>query len=86
MVTKQQLDQLRAERQRPQAKLEYNMDGPVHSQVVNSASAERERQLALGERAMRDAQRDMRKELAEARIRGQPSAYFNQSSAPTLKP
>ena len=86
MVTKQQLDQLRAERQTPQAKLEYTMDGPVHTQVVSSISSERERQLALGERAMRDAQRDMRSELAEARLRGQPSAYFNQSSAPSLKP
>lgn len=80
MVTKDHLAQLRAERDTPNARLEYHIDGPVRTQVVSSRAAEREREILLGERAMRDALRDMRYEHAMSRHHGQAKAIFNQSN------
>ena len=79
MVTQEHLVRLRAERDTPNARLEYTIDGPVHTQVVSSRAAEREREILLGERAMRDALRDMRYEYAFARHKGQSKALFNES-------
>ncbi len=77
MVTKQQLAQLRAERPQPNARLEYTIDGPIHTHVVSSLEAERESRILLGERAMQDALRDMRREQALSRHHGYEKAIFN---------
>lgn len=77
MVTKQQLEQLRAERRKPQTRLEYNIDGPVHTEVISANERAREREIKLGEQAMRDALRDMRYEQAMSKNHGFAKAHFN---------
>lgn len=85
MVTKEQLAQLRAERSRPNARLEYTLDGPIHTHVVSSLDAEREVKILQGERAMQDALHDMRREQALARHQGHAKAVFNNPT-PEIKP
>lgn len=85
MVTKDQLAQLRAERNTPHARLDYTIDGPVHTQVVSTLEATREREIAHGERAMRDALHDMRREHALSRHEGQAKAFFNQATDTTTQ-
>ena len=80
MVTKQHLNQLRAQRAQPNARLEYNIDGPIHTHVVSSIEAEREREITLGELAMHDALRDMRQEYALSRNDGLARVSFNHTT------
>ncbi len=77
MITKQHLERLRAERSQPHARLEYTIDGSTHARVTASLDAERELEIQCGERAMQDALRDMRREHALSRHRGQAKALFN---------
>ena len=77
MVTKEQLAQFRAERSRPNARVDYTIDGPIHARVVSSLDAEREVKILLGERAMQDALHDMRREQALSRHQGHAKAIFN---------
>lgn len=85
-VTKAQLDQLRAERNTPNARVEYTPDGTDYSRVVSSRAAERECEILLGERAMQDALRDMRYEHAMSRHMGQSKADFNQHTTTKQEP
>ncbi len=84
MVTKEQLAQLRAERSQPHARLEYTIDGPIHTHVVESLDAERESRILLGERAMQDALRDMRREQSLSRHHGHAKAIFNNPNLNNL--
>lgn len=77
MVTKEQLAQLRAERSRPHGDLDYTIGGGIETGAHSSLDAKRERDIALGEMAMRDALRSMRIEHAISRHRGQAKAIFN---------
>jgi len=86
MITKEQLIQLRQNRAQPNARLEYNIDGPTHTHVISSIEAERERQITLGERAMQDALRDMRREYALSRNDGLARVSFNHTTTTERKP
>lgn len=77
MVTKEHLQRLRAERSQPKPTLDYTIGGAIHSQVTANLDMERELEIKLGERAMRDALRDMRREHALSRHHGQAKAIFN---------
>lgn len=77
MITRAQLAEMQASRPKYNTVVEYNIDGPVHTQVVSSLNAQREHNILLAERAFRDAQRHMRHDHAMSRQRGQPSAHFN---------
>jgi hypothetical protein len=78
MVTKDQLAKLRAERNTPNAQMDYTPDGLTHTRVASTLAEEREREITLGESAMHDALRDMRYEHAMSRHQGQAKAVFNQ--------
>ena len=84
MITKEQLIQLRKNRAQPNARLEYNMDGATH--IVSSLEMDRERQITLGERAMQDALRDMRREYALSRNDGLARVSFNHTTTTERKP
>ena len=77
MVTKQRLEYLESIRKRNNPRLEYTISGPIHSKVISSDMAERERELALGYRAMKDAQRHMRLDQALSSLEGLSKAHFN---------
>lgn len=85
MVTKEQLMQLRANRAQPNLRLEYNIDGATHTNVVSNLEVEREHKIMLGERAMQDALRDMRREYAISRNIGIARVHFNHTTA-EIKP
>ncbi len=77
MVTKQQLDQLRAERIQNNARMDYTIEGPIKTEVISTLEVEREREILLGERAMQDALRDMWREQALSSREGLSRAHFN---------
>lgn len=83
MVTKEQLMQLRANRAVPHSKLEYNMDGASH--IVSSLEMDREREIKLGELAMKDALLHMRQEYALSRHDGLARVHFNHTTT-EIKP
>ncbi len=85
MVTKEQLMQLRANRAQPNQRLEYNIEGATQTNVVSSLEVEREHQIMLGERAMQDALRDMRREYALSRNDGLARVHFNHTTT-EIKP
>jgi len=62
MVTKDMLDQLRQQRNRPNARLEYNIGGMTQINVVSSVDAMREGKIMRGERTLQDALLAMRRE------------------------
>ena len=86
MITKEQIIQLRQNREQPNARLEYNIDGPIHTHVISSIEAERERKIMLGERAMQDALRDMRQEYGTSRNNGFARVSFNHTTTTERKP
>ena len=77
MITKDRLAQLRAERIKHNARLQYDAPGPIKTIVVSTIEAEREREIMLGERAMQDALHDMRIEQALSSHKGLSQAHFN---------
>ena len=84
VVTKASLQALRDQRAKPEATLEYTMDGPIHHVVTASLESQREQAIALGENAMRDALRKMRSAYELSRHHGQAKADFNHK--PRIKP
>lgn len=77
MYTKENLDRLIAGRRTPVAKMELNIEGPTYVLSARQADAEREEQIKLHEKAMRDALRDMRREHQLSRQHGHAKAVFN---------
>lgn len=80
MITKSMLDQLRAERIQNNARLDYTPDGPVHTRVVSTLEAEREKKILQGERALHDALHHMWRERTYASHLGLARTHFNQSN------
>lgn len=78
MVTKQQMEALRAQRSTPKATLEFTPDGTLFGQIRNSQDRQREDSIAAIERAFKDARRDIRHEYERARREGQTRMIFNQ--------
>ncbi|CAA0107159.1 Uncharacterised protein [Halioglobus japonicus] len=85
MVTKDTLDQLRAERSQKRAHPALTPNGPVRTQVNAQVDRERERQIKLHELAFKDAQQHMRTEHALSRHKGQAKAIFNNTK-PEMNP
>ncbi len=85
MVTQEMLEQLRANRAQPNARLEYNIDGATHTHVVSNVEAERERKILQGENTLQEALHNMRREQSFASRDGLAKANFNQKSE-GLKP
>ena len=77
MVTIQMLDQLRAERRELNAEPSLTPDSAVTAEVHSQLDQQRERDIALHERAFRDARRHMRLDHALSRSQGQAKAIFN---------
>jgi len=80
MVTQKMLDQLRAERSKPDMRLDYTIDSPIHTHVVSSLSAEREKQIVQGEHCLESALEDFRREQALSSSHGIATVQFNQST------
>ncbi len=79
MITKTMLDQLRAERMRKNAQLEYTIGGPIQACVVSTLEADRERKIAQGERTLQGALQKMRYEQTFSSHEGLVKAHFNHS-------
>lgn len=78
MVTKEHLDQLRAERATPEMQLDYTPGGTLETEVKIEHEAERERDIKLAERAFNDAQRHMELEYMRSSLEGLPTSHFNE--------
>lgn len=77
MITKTMLDQLRAERMRKNAQLEYTIGGPIQACVVSTLDADRERKIEQGERTLQGALQKMRYEQTFSSHEGLVKAHFN---------
>ena len=77
MITKAMLDQLRAERERHNADLEYTIGGTIETSVVSSIEAERERKIIQGEQSLQNALNTMRAEQSYSSHKGLAKTYFN---------
>ncbi len=86
MVTKEMLQELRAKRNKLDTSQDYTPDNAAYADIGSKLDAQREKDIKLAERAMRDAQRDMRREYQLARYHGQAKAHFNFNDLPTTKP
>lgn len=77
MITKAMLDQLRAERLRPQSKLDYTPTGIRKMQVISKTDDERLQQIARGTYALRNALETMQRDQALSSREGLAKAHFN---------
>lgn len=78
MVTRSQMEALRAQRSTPKATPELTPDGTAFGQIRASQDRAREDSIAAIERAFKDARRDIRREYELARRQGQTRQIFNQ--------
>ena len=83
MVTKHMLEEMRARRQKPTQTLDYTPDNAAYAAAGARLAKQQEKEIALAERAMRDAQRHMRTDYALARFRGQAKTHFTLTNQPT---
>ena len=84
MVTKDQLDQLRAERTRAQPSLDYTIGGTVETSTNRHVSAARESRIAHGEQTLQESLQQLRNDHAFAVREGYSAAHFNQSVKETI--
>lgn len=77
MKTRDMLDRLMALRQEQPPQPQLTPDGSLKAEVHAELNGDRERQIALHERAFRDAQRHMRQDYALSRSKGHTKALFN---------
>lgn len=84
MVTKDQLDQLRAERDRATPSLDYTPDGTEVAAVNRQVAASREKTIAHGEQSLQDALQQLRQDNAFAVREGYAQWQFNQTQKETI--
>ena len=77
MITKAMLDQLRAEKLRPQTRLDYTPTGISRVQVISKIEDERLQQIARGTYALRSALETMQRDQALSSREGLARAHFN---------
>lgn len=86
IVTKAQLDALRAQREQvpqPSLRPDNNTVQAVHEDVA----AEREKQTVQGDKILKDAQKTLQQDLEKARQQGYLKAQYNQHAhTPACKP
>lgn len=80
MITKYELDTLRAQRRKPSAALEYSPNGAVEQQVNQKVDGERERRIGQGEQSLQSALQEMRAERSMSSHDGLAQAQFNQNA------
>lgn len=80
MITKAELDQLRAGRSQPNVNLEYTIGGTIQSHVHSDLAAERERKISKGEQTLREAHEELRQDFATSSHEGLSKAHFNKVS------
>lgn len=80
MVTQDMLEQLRAGRSTLDYHLDLTPDNAAYADIGAKLDQQRERNIQLAQRAMRDAQRDIRREYGYAHNQGFATAQFNQNS------
>lgn len=78
VITKAMLDQLRAERMRKNAQLDYTIGGPIQACVVSTIEIEREK-IKQGEHTLQNALHDMEREQALSSHKGLAKVHFNHS-------
>lgn len=78
MITKAQLEQLRAERLRPPADLGYTPDGPLRIEVVTQVEHTRQRNLVKGEHTLHEALERLQRDQVFASHEGLVKAHFNR--------
>lgn len=79
VITKAMLDQLRAERMRKNAQLDYTIGGPIQASVVSTIETEREKKIKQGEHILQNALHDMEREQALSSHKGLAKVHFNHS-------
>lgn len=79
VITKAMLDQLRAERVRKNAQLDYTIGGPIQACVVSTIEKEREKKIKQGENILQNALHDMEREQALSSHKGLAKVHFNHS-------
>lgn len=77
MITKAQLEQLRAERMRPRADMGFTPNGPVRVEVIAQVERKRQQHLARGEHALYEALECFQRDQAFASHDGLAKAHFN---------
>jgi hypothetical protein len=78
MVTKQQIETLRAQRSTLTPVLDLTPNNAAFASIGAAQDRVREDSIEAIERAFRDAKRDMRREYELARSKGHTRAIFNQ--------
>lgn len=79
VITKAMLDQLRAERMRKNAQLDYTIGGPIQARVESNIEIEREKKIKQGENILQNALYEMEREQALSSHNGLVKAHFNHS-------
>jgi len=77
MITKAMLDQLRAEKLRPQTKMDYTPTGMSKFQVISKIENERLQQIARGTYTLRSALETLQRDQALSSREGLARAHFN---------
>ena len=80
VISKYELDRLRAQRRQHKPMLTYEMKGYVQSQVKSQVDAEREKKIAQGDHSLKQALYKMRNDRASAVNDGLAKAHFNQKA------
>lgn len=76
-VTKAMLDQLRAERARPELQLDYTIGGSTETEVARGDARQRALKIAVGEHTMKEALEDFRSQQVFSSLNGLAKAHFN---------
>ena len=76
MITKEILEQMRAQQPKLKPVQQYTPDNAAYAHIGHQLQTQREKDIKVAERAMRDAQRDMRREYELSRHRGQAKTHF----------
>jgi len=84
MTSKERLEQLRAQRSKLDASLDYTPENAMYAQIGFNQDQQRERDIKNAERAMRDAKRDMKRDYELARYRGQAKSDFNRNHSQNI--
>jgi hypothetical protein len=80
MVTREMLVRLRAEQRTPNQRMEYNIDGDIHTRVVSCTNAELNKRILRGEQTLQDMLGEFRHEQAFKSRQGLAKAQFNHSN------
>ena len=80
IVTKEQLKRLKAERLKPNMRVEYTINGPIHSRVVSTKQIDLENKISDGECSMDTAHEQIEDGFRFSTKEGFAQAQFNHSS------